>query len=153
MARAPLVTRSRGKPLVHKRPPRRRESMTSLEVSAPFRAFVLDQLEDLGAVTPRSMFGGVGLYCRDLFFGIIARDVLYLKVDDLTRGDYERAGMHPFKPYRDRSGTMQYYAVPVDVLESAADLVRWARKAVGAASRAADPGGRVAGPKGPALRG
>lgn len=132
---------------------RKRDSMTSLEVSAAFRAFVLDQLEGLGHVTPRSMFGGVGLYCRDLFFGIIARDVLYLKVDDVTRGDYERAGMHPFKPYPKRPGTMQYYAVPVDVLESTADLVTWARKAVAAAGRAADPGRRAAGPKGPALRG
>ena len=110
--------------------------MTSLKVTAAFRAFALDQLEGLGQVTPRSMFGGVGLYCRDLFFGIIAADVLYLKVDDVTRGDYERAGMHPFKPYPQRPGSMQCYAVPADVLESAADLVRWARNAVGAASRA-----------------
>jgi DNA transformation protein len=111
--------------------------MTSLKVTAAFRAFVLGQLEALGDVTPRSMFGGVGLYCRGLFFGIIARDVLYLKVDDLTRGEYELAGTGPFKPYPKRSGTMQYYAVPLDVLESPLDLVAWARKAVGAASRAA----------------
>ena len=38
------------------------------------------------------MFGGVGLYHADLFFGIIARDVLYLKVDDVNRPDYEAAG-------------------------------------------------------------
>ena len=117
--------------------------MTSLKVTTAFRAFVLDQLEELGPVTSRSMFGGVGLYCRDVFFGIIARDVLYLKVDDVTRADYEGAGMHPFKPYPKRSGSMQYYAVPVDVLESAADLVTWARKAVGAARRAADPSRRL----------
>jgi DNA transformation protein and related proteins len=109
--------------------------MTSLKVSTAFRAFVLDQLEELGPVTSRSMFGGVGLYCRDLFFGIIARDVLYLKVDDVTRGAYVRAGMEPFRPYPTRPASMQYYAVPVDVLESAGDLVTWAQKAVGAASR------------------
>src|SRR5688572_25984560 len=77
------------------------------------------------------MFGGVGLYCRGVFFGIMARDVLYLKVDDRTRADYERAGMGPFMPYAGpQSGTMQYYAVPLDVLESARDLGEWARKAV-----------------------
>src|SRR5919202_203496 len=102
----------------------------SLKVTDAFRAFVLDQLEELGDVTPKPMFGGVGLYCRGVFFGIIARDVLYLKVGDSTRADYERAGTHPFRPYPDRPGTMQYYAVPVDVLESAIDLVAWARKAV-----------------------
>ena len=81
------------------------------------------------------MFGGVGLYYRGLFFGIIARDVLYLKVDDRNRPDYRRAGMKPFKPYRDRPGTMQYYAVPLEVLESALDLAAWARKSVAAAER------------------
>jgi DNA transformation protein len=79
------------------------------------------------------MFGGTGLYRDGLFFGIIARDALYLKVDDTNRQDYERAGSGPFKPYEDRAGTMQYYAVPLDVLESAPELVAWARKAVSVA--------------------
>ena len=52
-----------------------------------YRQFVLDQFEELGEVAPRAMFGGVGLYRRGVFFGIIARDVLYLKVDDLNRGN------------------------------------------------------------------
>ena len=82
------------------------------------------------------MFGGVGLYHRGVFFGIIARDVLYLKVDDQNRPDYTRARMKPFKPYRDRPGTMQYYAVPLEVLESAPELAAWARKSVAAAARA-----------------
>lgn len=108
-----------------------------MSVSESYKRFVLDQFEELGDVTPRSMFGGVGLYHRDVFFGIVAGDVLYLKVDDATRGDYERAGMGPFKPYPDRGGTMQYYAVPLDVLESAAALAEWARRAIDVAKRAA----------------
>ena len=110
-----------------------RSKLRSLKVSPAFKSFVLDQLEELGDVMPRSMFGGVGLYHRGLFFGIIARDVLYLKVDDSNRPDYERAGCAPFKPYPDRSGTMQYYAVPLEVLESAMELAAWARKSVAAA--------------------
>jgi len=39
----------------------------SLAVTDAFKAFVLDQLEDVGDVMPRSMFGGVGLYRRDGF--------------------------------------------------------------------------------------
>ena len=111
--------------------------LRALHVTDGFRSFVLDQLEALGGVTARAMFGGVGLYRRDLFFGIMARDTLYLKVDDRNRPDYERAGTKQFKPYRDRSGTMQYYAVPIDVLESPLDLAQWARKAVAAAERTA----------------
>ena len=105
----------------------------SLRSSTSFERFVLDQLVDLGPVTSRKMFGGVGLYCDDVFFGIIARDELYLKVDDRTRGGYERAGMRPFKPYPERSTTMQYYGVPLEVLESSVDLTRWAQEAVRAA--------------------
>jgi DNA transformation protein and related proteins len=109
----------------------------SLRVSDGFRSFVLDQLEPLGPIVAKSMFGGVGLYCDGVFFGLIALDVLYLKVDETTRHDYEAAGSRPFRPYPDRSGTMQYYNVPVDVLESRIELVEWARKAVNVARRRA----------------
>jgi len=105
----------------------------SLRSAASFERFVLDQLAELGPVTSRKMFGGVGLYCDDVFFGIIARDELYLKVDDSTRDRYERAGMHPFKPYPDRPTTMKYYGVPLEVLESSVELIQWARDAVAAA--------------------
>ena len=71
-------------PVKTNKPPQRRTSR-SLKVSDTFKAFVLDQLEELGDVTPKSMFGGVGLYHRGVFFGIIARDTLYLKVGDANR--------------------------------------------------------------------
>ena len=111
----------------------------SLRVSPSFRDYVVDQLAELPDVRARAMFGGVGLYGRGLFFGIIAGDVLYLKVDHSTRARYERTGMKPFRPYPDRSGTMQYYEVPTGVLESAVELVRWAREAVKVAERAQRP--------------
>ena len=107
--------------------------MGSLKSSVGFETFVVDQLADLGEVTARKMFGGLGLYTGGVFFGIVARDELYLKVDDTTRGAYEAAGAPPFRPYpgRARSGsTMKYYRVPLEVLESAPELVSWARKAV-----------------------
>lgn len=129
---------------MHRPRPRAARRLASLKSSDAFKTFVVDQLEALGDVLPRSMFGGVGLYCRGVFFGIIAGDVLYLKADDSNRSDYERAGMAPFKPYPDRAGTMQYYAVPVGVLETAPELVEWARKAVAAAVRAPSAASRRA---------
>jgi TfoX/Sxy family transcriptional regulator of competence genes len=122
--RPPLKSRARGT-----------ERLASLKVSDAFKSFVLDQFEDLGDVTPRSMFGGVGLYWRGVFFGIMARDTLYLKVDAENRPDYDRARMPPFRPYAHRAGTMEYYAVPVSVLESASDLAVWARKSIAVAER------------------
>ena len=112
-----------------------RAKLRSLKVSDGFKSFVLDQLEELGDVRPKSMFGGVGLYHRDIFFGILARDTLYLKVDDSNVGDYERAGTKAFRPYPNRSGRMRYYAVPLEVLESPPDLAAWARKAIAVAKR------------------
>ena len=106
-----------------------------MAVSESFRAFVLDQLADLGEITARAMFGGVGLYCDDTFFGLIAGDVLYLKADDVNRPSYEAAGARAFKPYPGQPGTMKYFSVPVGVLESSDELIRWARHAVAAARR------------------
>jgi len=107
----------------------------TLRVSDGFRSFVLDQLDTIGDITPKDMFGGVGLYCRGVFFGILAADVLYLKADDSNRADFERAGSKAFTPFPDRPGSMQYWSVPLGVLESAPELVEWAEKSIGVARR------------------
>ena len=39
------------------------------------------------------MFGGWGLYLHGRMFGLITEGQLYLKADDLTRPDFERAGV------------------------------------------------------------
>lgn len=97
--------------------------------------YVLEQLQGLGEVTPRNMFGGVGLYSEGLFFGLIARDVLYLKVDDSNRGAYETHGSEPFRPYDDRPHTMSYYEVPVEVLEKSKQAAEWAARSLEIARR------------------
>jgi DNA transformation protein len=97
---------------------------------------VVDQLSELVDVTAKAMFGGVGLYCSGVFFGVIARDVLYFKTDEATRPAYLDLGMKPFLPYGRRSGGQhRYYAVPLEVLESPPALAQWAREAVAAAAR------------------
>jgi DNA transformation protein len=113
-----------------------RRTKKSLASSSAFETFAIDQLSGAGDIVARKMFGGVGLYCEGVFFGLIARDELYFKVDDTTRGTFEAEGARPFKPYADRPGTMQYYSVPISVLESAPELVRWAERAIAVAVRA-----------------
>ena len=111
-----------------------------MSVSPSFREFALEQL---GRVVPggpaslraRSMFGGVGLYAGERFFALLDDDVLYLKVDDATRADFEAAGMRPFMPGGDPAQTMQYYDVPADVLEDADALRPWTDRALEAAAR------------------
>jgi DNA transformation protein len=107
-----------------------------MAVTDSFVEFVLEQLESVAAITPKRMFGGVGLYAGDLFFALLAGDVLYLKADDSTRGELEAAGARPFQPYPDRpggGGTMRYYGVPVAILEDSDELTRWARISVAVA--------------------
>lgn len=107
-----------------------------MSVTPDFRAWAVEQLSVLGPVVAKSMFGGVGLYHDGLFFGLLDDDQIYLKVDDVNRPDFERAGTAPFKPYGDDSHVMQYYEVPADVLEDRDALRAWAAKAVDAARRA-----------------
>jgi DNA transformation protein and related proteins len=103
-----------------------------MTVSASYKTYVLEQLQTLGTVTARSMFGGVGLYHQNLFFGLMDDDTLYFKVDDSNRRDYETAGSTAFRPYGD-SYSMHYYEVPVDVLDDRPVLRDWALKALAAA--------------------
>jgi len=106
-----------------------------MRVTDGFRAFVLEQLAGMPSVRARAMFGGVGLYAGDVFFGILARDTLYLKVDDSNREPFETAGMKAFRPYADKPMTMQYFQVPAAVLEDADELATWARASVRVATR------------------
>jgi len=83
------------------------------------------------------MFGGAGLYRDEFFFGLIADDVLYLRVDDSNRADYTARGAAQFRPYADRPHlSMKYYEAPADVLDDAGQLVIWAQRSVEVAARA-----------------
>jgi DNA transformation protein len=113
-----------------------------MPVSEEYLDYVVDQLTCLGEVAAKRMFGGVGLYHDGLFFGLIAADMLYFKVDDENRKDYEAAKAKPFQPYGEESYSMGYYQVPVDVLEDVDQLKVWASDAVSAAERKASSGKR-----------
>ena len=107
-----------------------------MAVSDEYVDFVLEQIEGAGEVLPKRMFGGVGLYLDGLFFALVAADVLYFKVDDDNRADFEAAGMGAFRPYKNKNTTMSYYEVPIDVLENRQELARWSQKALQAARQA-----------------
>jgi DNA transformation protein len=109
-----------------------------MAVSESYREFVLEQLGRVTPVTGRSMFGGVGIYARGLFFALIAEDRLYFKVDETTRPSFEQRGMEPFRPFGEDSA-MGYYEVPADVVEDVAQLESWTRKAIDVAAKAKRP--------------
>lgn len=102
--------------------------------------FADEVVERLGRVVPslraRRMFGGIGLYSGDQFFGIVAFDRLWFKVDDGNRGEYLARGMDAFKPFPDRPTTMSYFEVPPDLLDDSEELRVWAMRSVAIARRA-----------------
>jgi len=106
-----------------------------MPVSQNYCDYVLEQLAGLGKIVARRMFGGMGLYHKDVFFAVLDDDRLYFKVDDDSRPDYLSAGMHPFQPTRDGPASRTYYRVPDMVVEDEKGLQEWARKAITAAKK------------------
>lgn len=101
-----------------------------MAVSSNYLDYVLEQLSCVGHVTPKRMFGGVGIYLDSLFFALVDDDILYFKVDESNRADFEAAGMKPFKPFGEESYSMGYFEVPIDVLEDRDQLQQWANKSL-----------------------
>ncbi len=87
------------------------------------------------------MFSGYGLFRDGLMFGIVIRDVVHFKTDDENRGDYEAAGMAPFRYARgSKRVALGYHAVPAEALNNGEALAAWADKAYAAAVRKAARG-------------
>jgi DNA transformation protein len=106
-------------------------------MSTDLVAHCLELLAPLGAVRAQRMFGGHGLYCDDLFFALIVRDGLYLKVDAQTQPAFAAAGCEPFvHDAKGRAMTLNYWSAPAEAMESPALMQPWAAQALAAAWRA-----------------
>jgi DNA transformation protein and related proteins len=95
----------------------------------------LELLSPLGRTSSRRMFGGRALYIDDLCMALIFGDALYLKVNDDSRAAFERAGCRPFI-YETKDGdhqSLSYYTAPEEAMESPAEMIPWARRALAAA--------------------
>ncbi len=109
---------------------------------AEFHRFVtFDLMGDIPGITSRSMFGGYGIYQHGNFFALIVDGELYFKVDDTTRGDYEKEGSHPFRySAKDRKEvTLGYWTLPEKIMEDREALLDWVERAVIVAKKAKAP--------------
>jgi DNA transformation protein and related proteins len=101
-----------------------------------FVDFVVENLQPLGAVSARRMFGGYGIFLDGLMFGLIADDQLYLKADDGNRAAYEAQDLQPFTyAGKGRTITMSYREAPSEAFDDPEVLCDWARQAHAAARR------------------
>ncbi len=104
----------------------------------------IDNLEEVfglfGPIQTRRMFGGYGVYHDHLMFGLVADDVLYLKADEKSSGEFNALGLPQFE-YQ-KSGKilkMSYYTAPEEILDDPGLAREWAVRAFEAALRARKP--------------
>jgi DNA transformation protein len=100
------------------------------ELFAPFRP-----------VTVRRMFGGAGLFCDGLMFGLVFDGAIFLKVDEASIPDFEREGAKPFvytrakSPGRVGRASLAYWRLPERLYDDPDELAVWAGRALAIAER------------------
>ncbi len=103
------------------------------------RETLIDLFSELGPVTVRHMFSGFGVAADGIFFSLVLRGSIYLRVDEQTRAPFETEGSEPFI-YSTKSKTVtvgSYWKLPDRLYDDPEELADWARAAIGAARRAA----------------
>jgi DNA transformation protein len=74
---------------------------------------VLDLLSGMGTLRQRKMFGGIYIYCDDLFIATIHDGSLYFKANAETAGEFIAKGLRIFSyPKEGGIATLQYYEGP-----------------------------------------
>ncbi len=109
-----------------------------MAVSPEFQAFVAELLAPVGPVAIRRMFGGAGAFYDDVMFALIIGEVLYFKVDETNRADFEAAGKGPFS-YQTKHGRRAlggYFELPDEIFEAPDEFAVWARRSIDVALRA-----------------
>lgn len=103
--------------------------------------FIRDLFAPFRPVTIRRMFSGAGIFADGLMFGLVVREVIYLKADDSTAADFEREGCTPFtytrgkKSGRPSEHALPYWRLPERLYDDPEELAAWAAKAFAAAER------------------
>jgi DNA transformation protein len=109
-----------------------------MPVTATFAEFIKEQLSGLGEISVRRMFGGVGVYCNGLMFGLLSDDTLYFRVDDGNRAAFEAEALQPLR-YEVEGRTVQlpYWRAPERLHDEPEEMLAWAGEALAAAGRVA----------------
>jgi DNA transformation protein len=74
-------------------------------------------------------------------FGLVVREVIYLKADDGNAGDFEAEGCAPFtytrggKTGQPRQHALPYWRLPERLYDDPEELAAWAARAFAAAER------------------
>lgn len=107
--------------------------------SDDFAEFLREQLAPLAPIAFRRVFGKTGLFRSGLMFGLVADNMLYLRVDDGNREAFRDAAAFPPLHYvrQGRFLDLPFWRAPEYLFDDPDALVLWARLALGAAGRVA----------------
>ena len=103
--------------------------------------FIRDLFAAFGPVSVRRMFSGAGIFAEGLMFGLVVRDMIYLKADKANIADFERESCTSFtyargkKSGRPSEHTLPYWRLPERLYDDPDELAVWARRAFAAAER------------------
>lgn len=117
-----------------------------------FLSFVRELLAFVPELRTRAMFGGVGIYQGERMFALIADEQLYLKADEFSRAQFERAGLRAFAyNAKGKRITLSYFEVAPAAFDDPDEMRAWVALACAAAHRSAQPKARTV--RKPARRG
>lgn len=102
--------------------------------------FIRELFSQFRPVTVKRLFGGAGIFCESVMFGLAFRDAIYLKADETSIPDFERHGSGPFVYSRKRAGrvvqhALPYWRLPERLYDDPDDLAVWAARALAVAER------------------
>ena len=81
-------------------------------------------LADFGDISRRKMFGGYGVFESGVMFALVSSEGgVYLKVTDINREQFEKAGSQKF-------GRMPYFSIPHEILDDNSSLCKWAKSSI-----------------------
>jgi len=96
--------------------------------------YIRELFAEFRPVDVRRMFGGAGIFCDGLMFGLIFDGAIYLKIDDATLPDFEREGSKPFiytrakSPGRVGKHSLNYWRMPERLYDDPTELAHWAAR-------------------------
>jgi DNA transformation protein len=103
---------------------------------ASFHEFVSELFAGVGAISIKRMFGGAGVYAEGLMFGLLADDVIYIKVDTPLKAELMQENSAPFVwtpengPRAGEKVEMGYWRLPEGALDEPDLAAQWGRKAL-----------------------
>ena len=114
-----------------------------MAISKDFADYCCELLSGVGSPVAKRMFGGWGISVDGVTVAVIAdlgklgrsNQKLYLKVDDMTKAQFEAVGGKRFEMASKDGKTMgmNYYTTPDETMESPDAMLTWARLALNAA--------------------